>query len=584
MKLAVFLFKFFASLKLAIFLLASLALVFAAGTLIESAFGTEAAKLMVYQSPWMSLLLILLALNVTAAALDRLPWKRKHTGFVITHAGILLILTGSLVTRAFGIEGQMAIQEGEMANRIILNEPLLQLVSEESGSLASLPITPRPFPWKGRERIYGEPAIWLLQVLPKASHKEEIEESSNGPAALAVVLESSLMKVNHWLILEDPQRSEILLGPAQLRFAKEKLALPQEPSSGDFLEFQFKNRSVKIPLSDKPSQEISLKETPYKIRGLRIFRNAQVQGNQLVDISPEWENPACEFFLEGKGIKEKHTVFSQFPDFPTIHGRRPSQAGAQIFYRRPSEESAAPKNELRFVWQKTGLPLYQVRKGDRITDGSVKLGEEYETGWMDFKFRMERYFPHARIRSVFKEEPVSSQAEDHLGAIELEIEGKGEREIFWLGQGEAKTLRFQDQSLHLIYGLKTSPVGFRLKLRDFRVEHYPGTGQPASFESDVTLKDDSQGTLRDLTIRMNQPLRHGGFKVFQSGYQQPPGEAEISIFTVAKDPGIPVKYGGAMVLIGGILIMFYTRRFSRRPNEKTESSFIERKLEATLVP
>jgi len=568
-RFAVLVFRFFASLHLAIFLLLGLGGVFAVGTFIESAYGTEAAKGVVYQSPWMSLLLILLALNVTAAALDRLPWKRKHTGFVITHAGILLILTGSLVTRAFGIEGQMAIPEGGTESRIILNEPFLQLVFRENGSVASVPIPHRPFPWKGRERLYGEPTIWLRQYLPKASRKEEVQESLKGSPALAVVLESSFMKANHWLVLEDPERSEILLGPAQLRFAKEKLTAPKKLRSGDFLEFQFKDRSVKIPIPDRPPHAIPLKGTPYKVSDLRIFRNAEVQGNQLVDVSPEWENPACEFFLEGGGMKEKHTVFSKFPDFPTIHGRKPSRAGAQIFYRRPSEEFVPP-NELRFVWQEAGLPLYQVRKGDRITDGSVKLGEEYETGWMDFKFRVERYYPHAKIRSVFREEPVSSQAEDHGGAIELEAEGKGKREIFWLGQGEDKELRFQDRSLHLIYGLKTTPVGFRLKLRDFRVEHYPGTGQPSSFESDVTLKDDSQGTLRDLTIRMNQPLVHGGVKVFQSGYQQPQEGPEVSIFSVAKDPGIPIKYGGAIVMIVGILLMFYSRRWSNQ--EKREQA------------
>ena len=128
-RLAVSIFKFFASLKLAIFLLLALALVFATGTLVESAYSTEAAKLLVYRNPWMSLLLILLALNVAAAALDRLPWKQKHVGFVVTHAGIILILTGALITRAYGIEGQMAIAEGETQSRIILNEPLLQIFS-----------------------------------------------------------------------------------------------------------------------------------------------------------------------------------------------------------------------------------------------------------------------------------------------------------------------------------------------------------------------------------------------------------------------------------------------------------------------
>jgi cytochrome c biogenesis protein ResB len=108
------------------------------------------------------------------------------------------------------------------------------------------------------------------------------------------------------------------------------------------------------------------------------------------------------------------------------------------------------------------------------------------------------------------------------------------------------------------------------------MEHDPGTSRPASFESDVTLMDDSGGLRRDLTIRMNEPLKHRGFKVFQSGYQQPEGGPEISIFTVAKDPGIPLKYVGAVVLIGGILVMFYSKQFSGRPKLEKEGAISKR--------
>jgi len=89
-------------------------------------------------------------------------------------------------------------------------------------------------------------------------------------------------------------------------------------------------------------------------------------------------------------------------------------------------------------------------------------------------------------------------------------------------------------------------------------------GQPASFESDVILKDDSTGSRREVNISMNRPLQHRGFRVFQSGYQQPEGGPEISIFSVAKDPGIPLKYAGSIILVLGTLLMFYTRKFSNQ--------------------
>ena len=600
MKWAVSLFRFFASLKLAVFLLTSLALIFAVGTFAESAYGTEAASLLVYRGPWMALLLMLLALNLAASALDRLPWKKKHVGFVVTHLGIILILTGALVTRAFGIEGQMAVAEGETASRVILAEPKLQLLSRDSRPLASYSVPRTAFPWKGKKLLLplseekSLPAISLLRYYPKAGRETEVREAANGSPALKVALESSFMKTSHWLFLEDAGQNHILLGPAELRFSKETLPHEKESPEKDFLEFQFPDSVVKVPLPDKAPHKISLEGTPYQVTVLRILKDAVVDGNRLADQSEEWKNPACELRLEGEGLEERHTVFLNFPDFPTLHGLKPSAAGVRIFYRRAGTESAGPKNELRFVWRETGLPFYQIRKGGALTPeskgasglirnpltvpsggrdgeisgGELKLGEEYATGWMDFKFRAETYYPHARTDTRFHEEPVQSQAEDHLSAVEIELESKGERKTLWLGQGDREPADLDGQMFQIVYGLRTLPVGFRVKLRDFRVAHDPGTRRPASFESDVTLMDDSSGVTRDSTIRMNQPLKHAGFKVFQSGYQQPEGGPEVSIFTVAKDPGIPFKYAGAVVLIGGILIMFYSKQFSNRPKQE----------------
>ena len=295
MKIATLIFKFFASLRLAIFLLLALAFILAVGTLMESAYGTEAAKLVVYRSFWMSLFLILLALNVAAAALDRLPWKKKHTGFVITHAGILLILAGALVTRAYAIEGQMAIEEGKTVSRMILNESRLQLFSETDGPLDALAIPPQAFPWQGRKQLHENPNVWLLRYLPKASRHEKIREASEGPAALRVSLSSSFMKVEHELLVDDPERSRVFLGPATLQFSRNPIHLEQaSPENAGELEFQFDPSSgrpaslkVKIPEPTNPDEKVSLPGTPYQIRILRVLREAVVEGGKLLDQSKE---------------------------------------------------------------------------------------------------------------------------------------------------------------------------------------------------------------------------------------------------------------------------------------------------------
>jgi hypothetical protein len=90
-------FRFFASVQLAVIMLLSLAAIMAVGTFVESAHGAKAAQILIYRSPWFSILLVLLAVNVVTSTLTRLPWKIKHIGFVVTHAGILMILAGSMM-------------------------------------------------------------------------------------------------------------------------------------------------------------------------------------------------------------------------------------------------------------------------------------------------------------------------------------------------------------------------------------------------------------------------------------------------------------------------------------------------------
>ncbi len=105
-------FRFLSSLRLAVILLAVLIVATAIGTICESRFDAKVARAYVYDAPWFDGWMILLAVNLAAAAFSRYPWKKHHTGFVITHAGIITLLLGAVVGRIWGIEGTMTLFMG----------------------------------------------------------------------------------------------------------------------------------------------------------------------------------------------------------------------------------------------------------------------------------------------------------------------------------------------------------------------------------------------------------------------------------------------------------------------------------------
>jgi len=616
-----FFFRIFASVRLAIPILVSLIIILAAGTIIESLHGADAAKILIYDTVWFAAVLFLLGMNVFTAAIDRIPWKLKHIGFLITHLGIILILVGSFITKATMIDGQMPVAEGETAAHITLFEPIVYVFSEDVNADWIYAIPQKPFAWEGREKVSpsekADHEFYLLHYYPKARLNQSLQPAEEGPAAVRVKLKNSFLEQEHWLVEKDEKMSKVALGPAEIVFAQELLKEAAAPAPDDrgYLEIKLAEGSVRIPVpaADTLPFTSPVEGTPLQVTITRVLNNALVEGEKLIDKPEEGtlpggpgRNPAVELTLEGSGpslnelgtekspeldapgsgpslnepgtekspeldapgsgLQEFHTVFARFPEFPTQHGMKPSAAGLSIFYILPGTGPVDQTNELRFVRQADGL-AYQVKTGALVKTGKAVPKEPVQTGWNDLAFTVEEYLPHSRFNKTFDPQPNISQAEDLVSAAEVEIvKGKESRRL-WLAQGLRDEVTLGGASYHLIFGQRRIPLGFKIELKDFKIENNPGTDQPARFSSDVVLKDDKQGLTRDVHITMNEPLEYQGFKLYQSAYSIEPGRPEISIFSVGRDPGVPVKYAGAIVLITGTITIFSQRKFRKRTPE-----------------
>ena len=110
-------FKFFASLKLAVFSILLLASVLATATVLESLFGMRAVHVMVYGTWWFLGVLLLLGTNVFCAALSVIRGRDGRLGSSSTHAGFLTLLFGALLTQRFGVDGNLPVMEGEERTR-----------------------------------------------------------------------------------------------------------------------------------------------------------------------------------------------------------------------------------------------------------------------------------------------------------------------------------------------------------------------------------------------------------------------------------------------------------------------------------
>ena len=148
-------YRFLASVKLAVLTLGSLAAVLAYATFFESTYGTPAVQEWIYQSRAFSILLAFLGMNILCAALIRFPWKKRQTGFVVTHAGLLIVLGGSWYGLMHTVEGEVSESEGEVKNELIeTDSPLIRVQELDPNDPHAavirewvLPFKPGTFAW-----------------------------------------------------------------------------------------------------------------------------------------------------------------------------------------------------------------------------------------------------------------------------------------------------------------------------------------------------------------------------------------------------------------------------------------------------
>lgn len=88
-------------------------------TFVENDYGTEAARLLVYNARWFEIMLVLMAINLTAIIVKHKMYSRHKLPILLFHISFILIVLGAGITRYFGTEGMMRIRENQSENKFI---------------------------------------------------------------------------------------------------------------------------------------------------------------------------------------------------------------------------------------------------------------------------------------------------------------------------------------------------------------------------------------------------------------------------------------------------------------------------------
>jgi len=621
-------FEFFASLKLAVVLLAVLIIAAIAGTIYESSFDAKVARAYVYGAPWFNLWLVLLAANLTASALSRWPWRKHHTAFLITHLGIITLLTGSLIGRISGIEGSITLFKGEApTNRLVVDEHQLR-VHDVDGIIKGFPaeFLHHP-PTPQRPRYLGTLAsgarLQIVDYAPAIEGKLNPKPVADGGVpALHFTISTAMMNqhLESWLLVDDPQHGSFSMGLANIELkrgivpsassstrlrestagqasrseaieleesifaftkapgeqigrvakgastgAKVRLDQPQNGNKGRVV-ISLGDKEASFDVAENLGREVGIEGTELKLKIDNYWPDFRIQGGRPSSLSDQPNNPVVLITIHGKAAPAAETA-------PNPHG-----AGTEFNTTggppaMPPVGAEAPNHLTLFIANDGAITYELVSRKNGKSSGNIDMNKPLPTGWADWQLKIDKLMPHAKQWVDFT--PIkaekTSMAADLPDGVRVRLEQNSEKFEQWVPAGWQITLPTSPNATMIAYGWKVIGLPVGLELLDFDVKRNEGSESPASFKSTLRVVT-ADGETATGSCWMNNPFSFPGawWRTWTgltykiSQASWNPENLGQSTVQILRDPGWLLKWIGSLLVVIGVFMMFYLQPYRKQ--------------------
>lgn len=540
--------RFLASLKLAIIVLAAMALLMTTGTVIESKYGADYARLAIYNSPLFLTVEFFLFLNILFAALVRLPPKSRLAGFYITHLGLLAVIFGGFLTMIYGIDGGIEL---------------------ESGNIISL------------ARVQGS-ALYLRHIGDNELH--DGLKTTALPQATDEVFPNQIVKLDHYEFV-----IEKYLPRARARY-KWQASNANAPSRYVTLVLASAYGEQQIELSNTDETSDTATFGPLEITLLpnvksRCFERAALDARTNFIFSDEHE---CRLLNEDDSANSHNTNVKKVrlghSEIDKV--RIESHEGEKIFYPDLSTHPIVGKYALDGKASAQLIPISSWNKTPRLVlfeDERWAYGSRGKWTFSDLVLDSPQSFGPKNMRLRFHVEsdirnqtrltewrpipPQKIEATPPRAALLRLNKGSTpfEDDELWVSDQERSV--FRSKTGEVFEATLAPPVHrlpFAIRLDEFRLRTDDiGSNAPSSYESAVTVFFSNNAVSQHL-IAMNQPLKIGDYTLYQSSYFPSSNGNYGSILTVNADPGRSLKYAGSFLVVTGSLTHFLQRALEKK--------------------
>ena len=601
-----------ASVRTAALLIALIGAVAWVAAYYERDYGMAAAHVHFYQAWWFNLLFVFIAIAVIGAVAVRWPLQRRQTGFAIVHAGLIMLIIG-FWQGADRLDGMLSAPPGKPAQLIELPTDEVRILDPEakqSWRSVFQPLTFAGYPSPLRfllAPVWPVPPLGLqtlaeplpLATLPSGTTLRVTRVVETGAPELSwmpAAGDATAEPATHVaLAIKPPMAGEyqemggqwltasgdgiFSRGPFTATIARTREPLmvedflkPSEEKNAHgrlLIYWQGKRHELVLDPTALPQQ---LTFDDLAITVLRIITNPAQSGSNLVQDASKPANPVVECQIVHAGQQRSlfaaaYSLLPPLPGMPDLLLSHPQLAdpagGGQGAYVQLLVGPDARLHLRCFTRSEGAGPVATV--GEQGWSGSVAGGA---TKAMDLRLKVQHLPQAVRGPEVLT---MDAGKQDHATRwLEFEIAHGTASARQWLCRGERAPVTVPGFGEVMVsyqkaqYDLQERD-GFAVILDRFEAGKDPGGMGNATFASNVTVMPLASAPSAHL-ITMNEPLTYHGVTLYQTAFTpefDEQGNAtgrQVSIFTVAKDPGRILKYLGSLVLIAGILVMYLMRR------------------------
>ena len=622
------LFDFFASIKLAVVLLAVLIVGAISGTLYESSFDAKVARAYVYGAPWFNAWLVLLGLNLACSALSRWPWRKHHVAFLVTHLGIITLLTGSLIGRIFGVEGTITVFKGDPpTNRLLVDERQLRVhdvdgvIKGYKAEFLHHPPTPQ------RPRDLGTLAsgahLQIVDYAPAVEAKLNPKPLNEGGApALHFVVSTAMMnqQLDSWLLADDSEHARFSMGLANIELkrgsasasvaaavpggrkeyvdleesifafskapdeqiaraskggstgAKVRLEHPENGNKGRLVISLGGKESV-FDVGENIGREANIPDSSFTCKIDNYWPDFRIENGKPTSLTNEPNNPAVLVIIRGKGIP---VAAAETPNPHGGGGKTMPTTGGPPTMPQPGEE--APNRLTLFIADDGAITYELVSRKAGTSTGRIDIDQPLATGWADWQLKIDKRMPHAEHWMDFnpaKADAAPTAIKDLPDGVRVRLEQTGNAVEQWVPAGWQVTVPTSPNETRISFGFRQVALPVALELLDFEVKRNEGTDTPAGFKSTLRVSTAS-GESATGSCWMNHPFSYPGralntwtgltYKMSQASWN--PENLNQSTIQILRDPGWLLKWIGSLLVVSGVFMMFYLQPYRKQTEGK----------------